>query len=501
MADTTLNPHEATRAPFPFDNSYARLPERFFARLDPTPVRAPKLIRLNESLARHLGLDPAVLASPAGVRMFSGNLVPDGAAPLAMAYGGHQFGNWAGQLGDGRAILLGEVVDRDGVRRDIQLKGAGRTPFSRGGDGRAALGPVIREYIVSEAMAALGIPTTRALAAVTTGEHIWREAPEQGAVLTRVAQSHVRIGTFEFFANKGDPEAVRELANYIIARHYPEVAGAERPYLAFFEAVVGRIAALVAKWLTVGFIHGVMNTDNMSVVGETIDYGPCAFMDSYHPATVYSSIDRNGRYAYANQPRIAHWNLSRLAGALLPLFDADKDEAVTLAQAALDRFLDVFEAAYLAGLRRKLGLTEAHEGDAALAQELLDCMAEGKADFTLTFRRLSDAAANDDTAAMRALFDDSAAFDVWMAKWQARLALEATAPADRAAAMRAANPAFIPRNHRIQAAITAAQAGDLSIFDEMITVLAKPYEYQPEFALYAEPPQPDEVVRQTFCGT
>jgi uncharacterized protein YdiU (UPF0061 family) len=500
MDDTTLKSHDSV-AKFPFDNSYARLPERFFARLDPTPVKAPELIRLNEGLARHLGLDPALLALPDGVQMLSGNQVPEGAAPLAMAYGGHQFGNWAGQLGDGRAILLGEVIDQDGLRRDIQLKGAGRTPFSRGGDGRAALGPVIREYIVSEAMAALGVPTTRALAAVTTGEHIWRETPEPGAVLTRVAQSHVRIGTFEFFANKGDPQAVGELADYIIARHYPEVAGAERPYLAFFEAVVSRVAALVAKWMMVGFIHGVMNTDNMSVAGETIDYGPCAFMDFYHPATVYSSIDRNGRYAYSNQPGIAHWNLSRLAGALLPLFDEDKDKAVTIAQAALDRFPEIFEAAYLAGLRRKLGLTEAHDADPALAQELLDRMAEGKADFTLTFRRLSDAVASGDNTVVRTLFSDPAAFDIWFAKWRARLELESITPADRATAMRAANPAFIPRNHRIQAVITAAQAGDFSVFNEMMMVLAKPYQDQPEFAPYAEPPKPDEVVRQTFCGT
>jgi uncharacterized protein YdiU (UPF0061 family) len=499
MADTTLNPSEV--AAFPFDNSYARLSERFFARLDPTPVKAPTLIRLNDRLARHLGLDPALLASPDGVQMLAGNLVPAGAAPLAMAYGGHQFGNWAGQLGDGRAILLGEVVDRDGVRRDIQLKGAGRTPFSRGGDGRAALGPVLREYIVSEAMAALGIPTTRALAAVTTGEHIWREVPEQGAVLTRVARSHVRIGTFEFFANKADPEAVRELADYVIARHYPEAAAAEHPYLAFFKAVVGRVAALVARWLMVGFIHGVMNTDNMSIAGETIDYGPCAFMDFYDPATVYSSIDRNGRYAYANQPRIAHWNLSRLAGALLPLFDANQDKAVASAQAALDGFPAAFEDAYRAGLGGKLGLHEPRAGDAALAQELLDCMAQGKADFTSTFRRLSDAAADGDTSAVRTLFDDAAGFDIWVVKWQARMALETITSAERSAAMRATSPAFTPRNHRIQAVITAAQAGDFSPFDEMMTVLARPYEDQPEFARYAEPPKPDEVVRQTFCGT
>jgi uncharacterized protein YdiU (UPF0061 family) len=485
--------------PFAFDNSYARLPDRFFARQAPTPVKAPVLIRLNDALARHLGLDPAALAGPDGVRMLAGNLVPDGSMPLAMAYGGHQFGSWAGQLGDGRAILLGEMIDRDGVRRDIQLKGAGRTPFSRGGDGRAVLGPVLREYIVSEAMAALGIPTTRALAAVTTGEHVWRDVPEQGAVLTRVARSHVRIGTFEFFANQGDAEGVRALADYVIARHYPEAAAAEQPYLALLESVIGRVASLVALWLGVGFIHGVMNTDNMSIVGETIDYGPCAFMDTFDPATVYSSIDRNGRYAYSNQPRIAHWNLSRLAGALLPLFGADEDAAVAMAQGALDAFPAQFEGAYLAGLRRKLGLFDDHEGDTALAQDLLERMAANKADFTLTFRGLSDAAIGDD--AVRSLFAEPSSFDAWAVGWRARLALEAVGPADRRTAMRAANPAFIPRNHRVQAVITAAQAGDFSLLREMVGVLARPYDDQPEFAIYAQPPKPEEVVHKTFCGT
>ncbi len=496
-ADALSPPH------LPFDNSYARLPDRFFARLAPTPVKAPTLIRLNEALAIQLGLDPAWLASPEGVQMLGGNLVPAGAAPLAMAYAGHQFGNWVPQLGDGRAILLGEVIDRDGIRRDIQLKGAGRTPFSRGGDGRAVLGPVLREYIVSEAMAALGVPTTRALAAVTTGEHVWREEPEQGAVLTRVARSHVRIGTFEFFANRGDVEGVRALADYVIARHYPEVAGAEQPYRALFEAVTGRVAALVAKWLHIGFIHGVMNTDNMSIAGETIDYGPCAFMDNYHPGTVFSSIDANGRYAYANQPRIAHWNLSRLVGALLPLFTDDKDAGIAMAQESLDLFPGKFEAAYAAGLRAKLGLTEAGDGDTELAQDLLDRMAGNNADFTLTFRALSEAAdggAQADASVGR-LFDDPAAFTEWVLKWRQRLASEKAAPAERSAAMKAVNPAFIPRNHRIQAVITAAQAGDFTLFDTLMTVLSKPYEDQPGFMTYTDPPQPDEIVHRTFCGT
>jgi uncharacterized protein YdiU (UPF0061 family) len=498
-------PHAQPLIPphFPFDNSYARLPDRFFARLAPTPVKAPELIRLNEALARDLGLDPAWLASADGVRMLGGNLVPDGAMPLAMAYAGHQFGNWVPQLGDGRAILLGELIGRDGVRRDIQLKGAGRTPFSRGGDGRAVLGPVLREYIVSEAMAALGVPTTRALAAVSTGEHVWREEPEQGAVLTRVARSHVRIGTFEFFANRGDVDGVRALAGYMIARHYPEVAGAAQPYRALFEAVIGRVAALVAKWLHIGFIHGVMNTDNMSIAGETIDYGPCAFMDNYHPGTVFSSIDANGRYAYANQPRIAHWNLSRLAGALLPLFTDDKDPAIAMAQESLDLFPARFEEAYLKGLRAKLGLTEARDGDTELAQDLLDRMAENNADFTLTFRALSDAADGGVDADERvgALFGDPASFTEWVLKWRRRLAFDKIAPAERSAAMKAVNPAFIPRNHRIQAVITAARSGDFLPFEELIAVLSKPYEDQPQFVGYTEPPKPEEVVHRTFCGT
>jgi len=504
MADLPDMISEALGTPhLPFDNSYARLPDRFFARLAPTPVKEPRLIRLNADLARHLGLDPAWLASPEGIGMLAGNLVPEGATPLAMAYAGHQFGNWVPQLGDGRAILLGEVIDADGVRRDIQLKGAGRTPFSRSGDGRAVLGPVLREYIVSEAMAALGVPTTRALAAVTTGEHVWRETPEQGAVLTRVARSHVRIGTFEFFANRGDVEGTRALADYVIARHYPEVAGAELPYRALLEAVIGRVAALVAQWLEIGFIHGVMNTDNMSIAGETIDYGPCAFMDAYHPGKVFSSIDANGRYAYANQPRIAHWNLSRLAGALLPLFGADKDASVGVAQAALDTFPARFEDAYVSGFRRKLGLTQIRPDDADLLQDLLDRMAENEADFTLTFRRLSEAADGgaDADARVGELFKEPAAFTEWVLKWRQRLAAEDVAPADRAAAMKSVNPAFIPRNHRIQAAITAAQADDFQPFEELNAVLAKPYEDQPGFAEYMNSPQPDEVVHRTFCGT
>ncbi|MDQ0471532.1 protein adenylyltransferase SelO [Labrys wisconsinensis] len=486
-----------------FDNSYARLPGAFHARVAPTPVATPRLVKLNLGLARELGLDPDWLASPEGVEMLAGKRVPEGAEPIAAAYAGHQFGVFVPQLGDGRAILLGEVVDRAGRRRDIQLKGSGPTPFSRRGDGRAALGPVLREYIVSEAMAALGIPTTRALAAATTGEWVRRETALPGAVLTRVAASHIRVGTFQFFAARGDTDSLRRLADHVIERHYPEAAAAERPVLALFEAVMARQAALVVRWMLVGFIHGVMNTDNMSIAGETIDYGPCAFMDAYDPATVFSSIDERGRYAYANQPGIAQWNLARLAECLLPLIDENQDTAVALAEAALGRFGEAFNPAYLAGLRAKLGLTTEVEGDLALARDLFERMTAGKADFTLTFRRLCDAAAGPDgDGPVRVLFADPAAYDAWAQRWRARLAAEGGDAAARRSAMRAVNPAFIPRNHRVEAVIEAAvERADFGPFEELVQVLSAPCEDQPAFAAYAEPPAPDERVYRTFCGT
>ena len=488
---------------FAFDNSYARLPAHFYARHAPTPVAAPRLLRLNAALARELGLDPAALAAPEGVAVLAGNVTAARSEPIAMAYAGHQFGNFVPQLGDGRAILLGEVIDTGGVRRDIQLKGAGPTPFSRRGDGRAALGPVLREYIVSEAMAALGVPTTRALAAVATGEGVWRETALPGAVLTRVASSHIRIGTFQFFAARGDIEAVRTLADHVIARHYRQAGEAANPYLALLEAVIARQAALVAQWLMIGFIHGVMNTDNMSIAGETIDYGPCAFMDVYHPATVFSSIDRAGRYAYGNQPRIAHWNLARLAETLLPLLDKNEDAAVKQAEAALAGFAGLFKAAFEAGLRRKLGLLQEQAGDAALAQDLLTRMAESKADFTRVFRALCEAALgpeHDD--AVRGEFSDPAAFDAWAEKWRARLAAEGGDAHDRREAMRRANPAFIPRNHLVEEAIVAAvERDDLAPFEALLAVLSQPHTDQPGADRYAASPRPEEVVHRTFCGT
>lgn len=479
----------------PFDNSYARLPDRFYVRLDPTPVADPKLIRVNAGLARDLGIDPDALASTDGVAVLAGNRVPPGAEPMALAYAGHQFGHFVPQLGDGRANLLGEVVGRDGARRDIQLKGSGPTPFSRRGDGRAALGPVLREYLVSEAMAALGVPTTRALAAVTTGEAVWRETTQPGAVLTRVAASHIRVGTFQYLAARDDEAGIRLLAEHAIARHYPDAATAVDPFRAFLDAVIGRQADLVARWLLIGFIHGVMNTDNCSISGETIDYGPCAFMDSYDPATVFSSIDHHGRYAYGNQPRIALWNLTRLAECLLPLLDDGEESA----KEALAAFASRFEAAYFGGLRRKIGLQAEQEGDEHLARDLLKLMAADGADFTLTFRRLCDAAegpAGD--VAVRALFKDAAAYDAWAARWRVRLAGEASP----AAMMRTNNPAFIPRNHLVEAALAAAvERNDYVPFEDLLRVVSRPYSDDPALERYTLPARDEERVLQTFCGT
>lgn len=492
-------------APFAFDNTYARLPDRFFARLAPTPVAEPRLLRLNEALAAELGCDPAVLRTPEGVAVLAGNLVPEGAAPLAMAYAGHQFGNFVPQLGDGRAILLGEVVAVDGSRRDVQLKGAGRTPFSRMGDGRAVVGPALREYVVGEGMAALGIPTTRALAVVATGETVFRDGPKPGAVLTRIARSHVRVGTFQYFRARGDIEALRTLADYVIARHDPELAGRAAPFRGLLGAVIARTATLVAAWLSVGFIHGVMNTDNVSIAGETIDYGPCAFMDHYHPGRVLSSIDAGGRYAYGNQAQIAQWNMTRLAEALLPLLDEGEDRAVAIAREELERYAPAFNDAYLASLRAKLGLATAREGDLVLAQDLLDRMTEAEADFTLAFRTLSDAAAAEDAPldAFRALFGTATPeLEGWIAAWRDRIAAEGGASLARAAAMRAVNPRYIPRNHLVQEVLEAAEVhGDTEPLDRLLDALSRPFEDRPALERYALPPEPSQMVRQTFCGT
>jgi uncharacterized protein YdiU (UPF0061 family) len=483
----------------PFDNTYARLPERFFTRTKPTPVAAPRLIRVNRELASELGIDGDLFAD--GAAVFSGNELPEGAEPISIAYAGHQFGSFVPQLGDGRAILLGEVIDRGGVRRDIQLKGSGRTPWSRGGDGRAAIGPVLREYVLSESMAALGIRTTRALAAATTGQPVYREEAVPGAVLTRVASSHIRVGTFQYFASRGDVDGVRVLADYAIARHYPDVDDADR-YRSFLAAVIDAQATLIADWLLIGFIHGVMNTDNMSVSGETIDYGPCAFMDEYDPATVFSSIDRGGRYAYGRQPAIGGWNLARLAECLLPLISADEKTAIAAAEETLDTYVPAFQRRYHDGLRAKLGLFVPHDDDVTLANDLLLAMGDAKADFTLTFRALCDAAATADDSAVERLFREPVAIREWLQRWRQRLAQEPADAGVRAAAMRKVNPAFIPRNHRVEAVIRAAvDADDFAPFEELLAVLAKPYDDQPEHAQYAQPPAENERVLQTFCGT
>ena len=490
-----------------FDNSYARLPERFHARQAPTPVRAPHLLRLNEPLARDLGLDPDALASPEGALVLAGNVVPAGAEPIALAYAGHQFGHFVPQLGDGRAILMGEVVSPTLGRRDLQWKGSGRTPFSRGGDGRAAIGPVLREYLVSEAMHALGVPTTRTLSAVSTGQPVMRERPLPGAILVRVAQSHLRIGTFWYFAARRDEAALRLLADHAIARHEPEAARASTPYLALLDGVIARQASLVARWMAVGFIHGVMNTDNTTLSGETIDYGPCAFLDGYDPAKVFSSIDERGRYAYGNQPRIAAWNLTRLAEALLPLLAEDEGTAVAAAESALGTFTPRFEAAYLAAMGEKLGLTPASDDDdALLVSSFLALLEAEAADFTLTFRALAHAAADPaGDAAVKALLGKGGAldapFDAWATRWRTRLAGEPGGAPASAARARRANPAFIPRNHHVEAALAAALDGDLAPFGELASVLERPFEEQPGNERYAAAPRPEERVTATFCGT
>jgi uncharacterized protein YdiU (UPF0061 family) len=486
---------------FAFENTYARLPERFAARVVPSAAKRPRLIKFNGALAERLGLNPQDTDEIALAALFSGLTVPRGAEPLAMAYAGHQFGHFVPQLGDGRAILLGEVKGRDGIRYDVQLKGAGQTPFSRRGDGRAALGPVLREYIVSEAMAALGVPTTRSLAAVATGDAVYRETALPGAVLTRIARSHLRVGTFQFFAARRDLDALKTLMDYAIARHYPHAGEADTPALAFLEAVVAAQARLIAHWMSIGFIHGVMNTDNMAISGDTIDYGPCAFLDAYHPNTVFSSIDEHGRYAFANQPRIAQWNLARLAETLLPLIDADGARAAARATETLETFGPAFEASFTQLFRRKLGLHSERPGDLALIQGLLSAMAQGAADFTLTFRALAEST-GPGAAAARDAFTEPSAFDAWTETWRARLAAEETTPAARISLMLAANPAFIPRNHRIEAVIQAAtQSADFEPFHEMVSVLSYPFAEQPGRENYAQPPAPDERVERTFCGT
>ncbi len=475
----TANPEGAVTANgsnsaghFAFDNTYARDLESFYVSWQATQVARPRWVKLNIGLAEELGLDAGALDSEEGARIFAGNQIPEGAAPLAQAYAGHQFGGFSPQLGDGRALLLGEVIDRKGQRRDIAFKGSGPTPFSRNGDGRAALGPVLREYLIGEAMHALGIPTTRALAAVVTGEPVYRESALPGAVLTRVAASHIRVGTFQFFAARGEVAKVRRLADYVIDRHYPELKGRANPYLELLEQVRDRQAALIARWMHVGFIHGVMNTDNMAISGETIDYGPCAFMDHYDPATVFSSIDLRGRYGYANQPRIAQWNLARLADTLVPLIDANEKRAIARATEVVNAFSQQYERHWLKGMRAKLGLVTEEETDINLAMGFLAAMDGKHVDYTLAFRYLADVISGREEP-IRALFADPSTYDLWSGHWRARLAREPAVPSARAQAMRRVNPAFIARNHRVEAALSAAvERNDYAPFETLLNILA-----------------------------
>lgn len=477
-----------------FDNTYSRLPDVLFAPTRPAGVRAPRVSILNHRLAEDLGLNLGEMPPEAAAALFAGQDLPDGSLPIAQAYAGHQFGGFT-MLGDGRAILLGEHRTPSGRLVDIQLKGAGQTPFSRRGDGRAALGPMLREYVISEAMSALGIPTTRSLAVVTTGEPVFRESALKGAILTRVAASHIRVGTFEYLAARQDESNLRVLADYAIERHYPELVDAPRKYVEFFRAVTDRQASLIARWQLVGFIHGVMNTDNMAISGETIDYGPCAFMNAYNPATVFSSIDHAGRYAYGNQPAIAQWNLARFAETLLPLLDPDRERAVALAMEVLNEYPARFERCWLDGMRKKLGLQTAEEGDIELIQSLLDWMQQSRADFTNTFRALS---AQEPPAGDR--YQDPA-FLAWHSRWQIRLGRDGGPNVSAYAAMRAINPAVIPRNHRVEEALSAAEdRDDLSVLHRLLAALASPYEERADFAQYQDPP-PDDCNYRTFCGT
>jgi len=478
-----------------FDNSYARLPEPFYSRVNPTPVRSTKLAVFNERLAETLGLKVKALQSEVGAAVLGGNRIPDGAEPIAQAYAGHQFGHFT-MLGDGRAILLGEQITPQGERVDIQLKGSGRTPYSRRGDGRASLGPMLREYIISEAMHALGIPTTRSLAVTTTGESVIRETELPGAILTRIASSHLRVGTFQYASQFGTEEDLQALADYTIQRHYPEVSGGDERYLSLLRGTIQRQAALIAQWQLVGFIHGVMNTDNMAIGGETIDYGPCAFMDTYDPATVFSSIDTQGRYAYGNQPYIAAWNLARFAEALLPLLHKDQEQAIKQAEGAISEFSGLYEGYWLAGMRAKLGLFNEESEDEALAQDLLRMMQKHRADFTNTFRALSLDKVEE------TVLTGTTEFTEWQERWQSRLGRQEEAREASRQLMLSSNPAVIPRNHRVEEALEAAVDNeDYSVMDRLLEALSNPYEYTPGQEDYTLPPEPTACRYRTFCGT
>lgn len=485
--------------PFPFDNTYARLPNAFFRRIEPTPVKSPVMIRLNDDLAAELGLDIGRLDSPEGLAILSGNLVAEGSEPLAMAYSGHQFGSFSPTLGDGRAILLGEVIHEDGIRYDIQLKGAGQTPYSRRGDGRSALGPVLREFIVSEAMAALGVPTTRALAAVATGENVFREGPTPGGVFTRVARSHIRIGTFQWFAARREHENLKSLADYSIERHYPDVRHDSNPYVELLRRVIERQANLIAHWMQFGFIHGVMNTDNMSISGDTIDYGPCAFMDEFHPEKKFSSIDHQGRYSFSNQGPIGHWNLTRFAETLLPLLGEDHDTAIAEAKASLGEYTEMHKAELERRFAAKIGIADAEPADWSLIESLLTTMADCGADFTLVFRHLRDALEIEDDENVIRQFDEPVAISSWLREWRSRMS--DVDPRSATALMRRVNPVLIPRNHRVEEVIEAAYDGDFTPFHRLHDALRHPFDVRPDLAEYEAAPTTEEVVHATFCGT
>jgi serine/tyrosine/threonine adenylyltransferase len=494
MVSSTASIADNNSLGWQFDNTYSRLPDVFFAPAKPVTVRAPRLSILNYRLADELGLNLETPSPEATAALFAGQNLPDGSQPIAQAYAGHQFGNFT-MLGDGRAILLGEHRTASGRLVDIQLKGAGQTRFSRRGDGRAALGPMLREYVISEAMAAFGIPTTRSLAVVTTGEPVFRASALRGAILTRVAASHIRVGTFEYLAARQDESNLRVLADYTIDRHYPELIDAPQKYTEFFRAVMNRQAALIARWQLVGFIHGVMNTDNMAISGETIDYGPCAFMNDYRPDTVFSSIDHAGRYAYGNQPAIAQWNLARFAETLLPLLDCDQEKAIAIASEVVGEYPALFERYWLIGMRKKLGLQTGEAGDAELIRSLLDWMQKSQADFTNTFRDLSS---EEPPAGDR--YQDPE-YQAWFSRWQIRLSRGSRPNTSAYAMMRAVNPAFIPRNRRVEEALSAAEdRDDLSVLHRLLAALASPYEARADFAHYQDPSTDDDNYR-TFCGT
>ncbi len=486
-----------------FDNSYSKLPETFYNAVNPTPVNNPKTIRVNHSLCKQLGIDSSLLEKSAGY--ITGNLIPESAQPIALAYAGHQFGHFVHQLGDGRAILMGEVRDEDDQRFDLQWKGSGPTTYSRGGDGRAPLGPVIREYIVSEAMYALGCPTTRCLGAALTGESVYRGTAEPGAVLIRVASSHIRIGTFEYFSSRGDVEAIKSLANYTIQRHYSDSENNENPYLALLEEVLKKQALLIAHWMSIGFIHGVMNTDNMTLSGETIDYGPCAFMDEYEPDKVFSSIDRQGRYAYQNQERIALWNLTRLAESLLPLIDENIELAIEKAQTVLLKFQALFKQHWMTKMGQKIGLevrVNENESNEKLINELLNLMHQNRSDFTLTFHYLTTGLRNGDFQAFHQLLGTSDSVEAWLTDWKNRLKVQAISQEESVQLMRENNPVFIPRNHEVERVIRAAvDNNDFTLMDALLTILETPYTENETAKGFMMPPEENERVTQTFCGT